>query len=92
MCWPRRTTSTPRSGSLRIQPSVTVTCPGGPHLLKVHLTFLAGTAPLDPHGDYGYALYKGVMPPGGATLEEEGRKKNTGGCRGKGIGNARKGK
>jgi hypothetical protein len=52
------------------QPSVSITYPGGPHLLKVHLGFLAGTAPLDSRSDYGYALYKGVMPQGGATLEQ----------------------
>jgi hypothetical protein len=52
------------------QPSVTVTYPGGPHLLKVHLSFLAGTQPLDTRGDYGYALYRGIMPQGGATLEQ----------------------
>jgi hypothetical protein len=52
------------------QPSVTITYPGGPHLLKVLLTFLAGTQPLDPRGDYGYALYRGIMPQGGATLEQ----------------------
>jgi hypothetical protein len=52
------------------QPSITITYPGGPHVLKVHLTFLAGTQPLDTRGDYGYALYRGVMPQGGATLEQ----------------------
>lgn len=52
------------------QPALTVTYPGGPHLLKVHLTFLAGTQPLDTRGDYGYALYRGIMPQGGATLEQ----------------------
>jgi hypothetical protein len=52
------------------QPGLTVTYPGGPHLLKVHLTFLAGTAPLDIRSDYGYALYRGIMPSGGATLEQ----------------------
>jgi hypothetical protein len=39
-------------------------------LLKVRLTFLAGTAPLDPRSDYDYALYRGVMPQGGTTLEQ----------------------
>jgi hypothetical protein len=52
------------------QPSVTITYPGGPHVLKVHLTFLAGTQPLDTRGDYGFALYMGIMPQGGATLEQ----------------------
>jgi hypothetical protein len=52
------------------QPSVAVTYPGGPHLLKLHLSFLVGTQPLDTRGDYGFAVYKGVMPTGGATLEQ----------------------
>jgi hypothetical protein len=52
------------------QPSITITYPGGPHLLKVHLTALAGTLPLDTRSDYGYALYLGIMPQGGATLEQ----------------------
>jgi hypothetical protein len=52
------------------QPSITVTYPGGPHLLKAHLTALAGTQPLDTRSDYGYALYRGIMPQGGATLEQ----------------------
>jgi hypothetical protein len=52
------------------QPFITITYPGGPHLLRLHLSFLAGTQPLDPRSDYGYAVYKGVMPQGGATLEQ----------------------
>jgi hypothetical protein len=52
------------------QPSITVTYPGGPHLLKLPLSFLAGTQPLDTRSDYGYAIYKGVLPQGGATLEQ----------------------
>jgi hypothetical protein len=52
------------------QPSLTVTYPGGPHVLMVHLAPLPGTEPPDSRGDYGYALYRGVMPQGGATLEQ----------------------
>ena len=52
------------------QPALTITYPGGPHLLKVHLAALAGTEPPDSRVDYGYALYKGIMPQGGATLEQ----------------------
>jgi hypothetical protein len=52
------------------QPALTITYPGGPHLLKLHLSFLAGTEPLDSRSDYGYAVYKGIMPQGGATLEQ----------------------
>jgi hypothetical protein len=52
------------------QPALTITYPGGPHVLTVHLGPLPGTEPPDSRGDYGYALYKGVMPQGGATLEQ----------------------
>ncbi|GHV45978.1 hypothetical protein AGMMS49546_33130 [Spirochaetia bacterium] len=40
------------------QPALTVTYPGGPHVLLVHPIALAGTEPLDSRGDQGYALYK----------------------------------
>jgi hypothetical protein len=36
----------------------------------VHLAPLPGTEPPDSRGDYGYALYRGIMPQGGATLEQ----------------------
>jgi hypothetical protein len=52
------------------QPALTVTYPGGPHLLMLHLAPLPGTEPPDSRGDYGYALYRGIMPQGGATLEQ----------------------
>ncbi|MDR3198590.1 MAG: hypothetical protein LBU34_12050 [Planctomycetaceae bacterium] len=52
------------------QPALTVTYSGGPHLLTVHLAPLAGTEPPNKRGDYGYALYRGIMPKGGATLEQ----------------------
>jgi hypothetical protein len=52
------------------QPFLTVTYPGGPHVLLVRLAPLPGTEPPDSRGDYGYALYLGVMPQGGATLEQ----------------------
>jgi hypothetical protein len=58
------------------QPSLTITYPGGPHLLAVHLGPLPGTEPVGSHGthnsrgEYGYALYRGIMPPGGASLEQ----------------------
>jgi hypothetical protein len=52
------------------QPTLTITYLGGPHLLAVHLAPLPGTKPLDSRGDYGYALYRGIMPQGGATLEQ----------------------
>jgi hypothetical protein len=31
---------------------------------------MPGTEAPDPAGDYGYAVYVGIMPPGGATLEQ----------------------
>jgi hypothetical protein len=52
------------------QPALTLTYPGGPHVLLVRLAPLPGTEPPDARGDYGYALYRGVMPQGGATLEQ----------------------
>jgi hypothetical protein len=44
--------------------------PGGPHLILVTLGPLLGTQAPDPRSDYGFALYVGVMPQGGATLEQ----------------------
>jgi hypothetical protein len=52
------------------QPFLTITYPGGPHVLTVHLAPLPGTEPADSRGDYGFALYLGIMPQGGATLEQ----------------------
>jgi hypothetical protein len=52
------------------QPALSITYPGGPHVLAVHLMALQGTEPPDRRGDYGFALYRGVMPQGGATLEQ----------------------
>jgi hypothetical protein len=31
---------------------------------------MPGVEELDPASDYGYAVHMGIMPPGGATLEE----------------------
>jgi hypothetical protein len=31
---------------------------------------MPGTQQLDTASDYGYAIYAGIMPPGGATLEQ----------------------
>ncbi|MDR1178425.1 MAG: hypothetical protein LBK64_06325, partial [Spirochaetaceae bacterium] len=44
--------------------------PGGPHLIMVMLSVLPGALALSERGDYGFALYVGVMPHGGATLEQ----------------------
>jgi hypothetical protein len=57
-------------------PAASLSYPGGPHVLMAHLGPLAGTAELDPRSDYGYAIYIGIMPPGGATLEEAASKKH----------------
>ncbi|MFP3091275.1 hypothetical protein LQZ21_13215 [Treponema sp. TIM-1] len=51
-------------------PAASLSYPGGPHALTAHLGPLAGTRELDPASDYGYAVYLGIMPPGGATLEQ----------------------
>jgi hypothetical protein len=51
-------------------PAATLSYPGGPHAMTVHLGPMAGTQELNPESDYGYAIYAGIMPPGGATLEE----------------------
>jgi hypothetical protein len=51
-------------------PAVTLSYPGGPHALTAHLGSMAGTQELDPTSDYGYTIYVGIMPPGGATLEQ----------------------
>jgi hypothetical protein len=50
--------------------AVSLSYPGGPHALLAHLGPLAGTLEMDPASDYGYAVYVGIMPPGGATLEQ----------------------
>ena len=50
--------------------------PGGPHAMMVHLGPLPGAQELDPRSDYGYAIYMGIMPPGGATLEQAASKKH----------------
>ena len=51
-------------------PSASLSYTGGPHAITIHLGPLAGTLELDPESDYGYAIYVGIMPPGGATLEQ----------------------
>jgi hypothetical protein len=51
-------------------PAASLSYPGGPHAMNVHLGPMAGTQELNPESDYGYAIYMGIMPPGGATLEE----------------------
>ncbi|MDR1325553.1 MAG: hypothetical protein LBK00_05905 [Treponema sp.] len=51
-------------------PSASLSYTGGPHAMTLHLGPLAGTLELDPESDYGYAVYVGIMPPGGATLEQ----------------------
>jgi hypothetical protein len=52
------------------QPALTISLPGGPHMQMVHLGPLPGTEPLDKRSEYGFALRRGVMPHGGATLEQ----------------------
>jgi hypothetical protein len=41
----------------------------GVHLLELHLRPVSGSPP-DPHrSDYGYRIYYGILPPGGASVE-----------------------
>jgi hypothetical protein len=51
-------------------PAASLSYPGGPHGITAHLGPMAGTQELDPRTDYGYAIYLGIMPPGGAALEQ----------------------
>jgi hypothetical protein len=51
-------------------PAASLSYPGGPHAMTAHLGPMAGTQELDPESDYGYSVYVGIMPPGGATLEQ----------------------
>jgi hypothetical protein len=51
-------------------PQASLSYSGGPHALTVHLGPMPGTQELDSESDYGAAIYIGIMPPGGATLEE----------------------
>jgi hypothetical protein len=55
------------------QAEADVTYPG-PHLLMLHLKALEGTL-IDPRADHGYRIYYGVMPTGGASVEEATGKK-----------------
>jgi hypothetical protein len=57
-------------------PAVSLSYPGGPHTVTAHLGPLAGTQELNPESDYGYAVYVGIMPPGGASLEEAASEKH----------------
>jgi hypothetical protein len=57
-------------------PAASLSYPGGPHAMTAHLGPLAGTRELDPGSDYGYAIYVGIMPPGGATLEQAASEKH----------------
>jgi hypothetical protein len=56
-------------------PAVSLSYSGGPHAMTAHLGPMAGTRELNPESDYGYAIYLGVMPPGGATLEQAASEK-----------------
>ena len=51
-------------------PAVSLSYPGGPHAITIHLEPMAGTQELTVESDYGYAIYAGIMPSGGATLEQ----------------------
>jgi hypothetical protein len=44
--------------------------------MTAHLGPLPRTQELDPKSDYGYAIYVGIMSPGGATLKQAVSKKH----------------
>ncbi|MDR2663376.1 MAG: hypothetical protein LBC31_10320 [Treponema sp.] len=68
----RRTRIPPPRGT----PAVSLSYSGGPRVITAHLGPMAGTEELNLAGDYGYAVYVGIMPQGGATLEEAASKKH----------------
>jgi hypothetical protein len=72
---PRDTSPTPAPRPDGV-PAASLSYPGGPHALTVHVGPMVGTAELDPRSDHGYAVYVGIMPPGGATLEQAASKKH----------------
>jgi hypothetical protein len=57
-------------------PAVSLSYPGGPHAITAHLGPMAGTQEINSGSDYGYAIYVGIMPPGGATLEQAASEKH----------------
>jgi hypothetical protein len=57
-------------------PAVSLSYPGGPRAILAYLGPMAGTRELNPESDYGYAIYVGIMPPGGATLEQAASEKH----------------
>jgi hypothetical protein len=64
---PKDTTKTPVPQPTG-QATGSVTYPG-PHLMMVHIQLLEGTI-VDPRADYGYRIYWGILPQGGASLEQ----------------------
>jgi hypothetical protein len=68
-----RKTRLPAPGGI---PAVVLVYPGGPHMLTAYLGPMEGTEDLHPASAYGYAIYIGIMPPGGATLEEAASEKH----------------
>jgi hypothetical protein len=57
-------------------PAISLSYMGGPHAMIAHLSAMSGTLELDPKTGYGYAIYVGIMPPGGATLEQAASEKH----------------
>jgi hypothetical protein len=68
-----RKTKTPPPGGT---PAVSLAYPGGPHVITAYLGPMAGTEELEPSSVYGCAVYVGIMPQGGATLEEAASEKH----------------
>jgi hypothetical protein len=50
------------------QAAAEVSYPGA-HQLKLHLHLVPGSPPDPRHSDYGYRIYYGLLPPGGASVE-----------------------
>lgn len=57
-------------------PVVSLSYEGGPHVITVRMGPAPGGAEVNLKSEYGYAIYVGIMPPGGATLEEAASNKH----------------
>jgi hypothetical protein len=57
-------------------PVVSLSYPGSPRAIMAQVGPMAGTRELDPRSDYGYAISVGILPPGGATLEQAASEKH----------------
>ena len=51
-------------------PEASLSYSGVPHVINARLRPRGEAQELDPRSDYGYTVYVGIMPPGGATVEQ----------------------